>query len=79
MYLNKKEVFLTKTEYMILTYLCFHKNSLVRNNDLNFCLGGGKCIKPSYVLNTHVHNLRKKLHGASWLKTITKYGFMVTV
>lgn len=76
--ISDREVYLTKTEYSILLHLFLHKNSLVRVDDLNSCLKDGDLVRSTYLLNIHMHNLRKKLMGADWIKTITNYGFMAT-
>ena len=76
-YFCNNEIYLTKTEYNILFHLFMHKNSLVKNEELNLCLRNSSSIKSTYLLNIHIHNLRKKLSGADWIKTINNYGFMV--
>ncbi len=74
--INGKEIHLTKTEYRMLIHLCMHKNILVKSNELTTCLRGNDLVQSTYLVNIHIHNLRRKLHCHTWIKTIPHRGFV---
>jgi two-component system phosphate regulon response regulator PhoB len=74
-HLEGKEVFLTCSEWKVLTFLVFHGPE-VRSRDeilsgcLEYCFDGY-----DRTVDTHIKNIRAKLDHAGWIETIRGYGY----
>lgn len=74
-HLEGKEVFLTCSEWKVLTFLVFHGPE-VRSRDeilsgcLEYCFDGY-----DRTVDTHIKNIRAKLDHIGWIETVRGYGY----
>lgn len=71
-YIDGKEINLTKTEYDILSYIAKSKNKVISRNKLMTDIWGGE-TGAERILDTHIFSIRKKMNNSSYQIT-TVYG-----
>jgi len=72
-----KEINLSRREFSLLQKLLENAGHVVSRDSLNQCLYGWDDEIDSNTLEVHVHNLRKKLAGINFIRTIRGVGYMV--
>lgn len=75
--LDGKQVDLTRTEWGIVDVLCRNPGAIVNRGELFRAVFGYNETTESRSLDTHFRNLRKKLGGAPWFRTVRGRGYQV--
>lgn len=75
---NGRHLPLTKTEYRILLHLALNKGRLILRTDLEEIIFQEKNTVQGHSVNIHICNLRKKLKTALSIKTVSRYGFVLS-
>lgn len=72
--LDKKEIQLTQTEWLILLYLVENRMVLSKERILENCLGYSSDSSDRVVI-THIKNIREKLGELNWIETVRGFGY----
>ncbi len=73
---NGADINLSRREFSLLQKLLENAGHVVSRDSLNQCLYGWDDEIDSNTLEVHVHNLRKKLAGINFIRTIRGVGYM---
>lgn len=76
-FMGKKNVHLTHTEFAILQYLTTYGGTAVSREQLIQYLWGFDTDVSSNVIDTHIKNLRKKLDGGKMIETVRGQGYRI--
>ncbi|MDQ8038949.1 MAG: response regulator transcription factor [Rickettsiella sp.] len=71
-----QEVNLSRREFSLLQKLLENAGHVISRDSLNQCLYGWDDEIDSNTLEVHVHNIRKKLAGINFIRTIRGVGYM---
>lgn len=71
-----QEVSLSRREFSLLQKLLENAGHVISRDSLNQCLYGWDDEIDSNTLEVHVHNIRKKLTGINFIRTIRGVGYM---
>jgi two-component system response regulator QseB len=71
-----QEVNLSRREFSLLQKLLENAGHVISRDSLNQCLYGWDDEIDSNTLEVHVHNIRKKLAGTNFIRTIRGVGYM---
>ncbi len=75
--MDKEPVNLSRREFALLQKLLEHPGRVLSREVLTQCLYGWEEDVDSNALEVHIHNLRKKLGGGKFIRTIRGIGYMV--
>jgi DNA-binding response OmpR family regulator len=78
-FIEDKEIHLTKKEFMILEYLLRHKGQLISRNQLLEHAWDRNVDIFTNIVDTHIKNLRRKLgHSGQFIRTIYGSGYKIS-
>ena len=75
--LANKQIVVSRREFALLNKLLENPGRVLSREQLNQCLYGWDDDIDSNAIEVHIHNIRKKLGGGKFIRTIRGVGYMV--
>ncbi len=76
-FLNDKEIVLTKTEYELIKYLIKNKEKVITREEILSSVWGYEYVGETRTVDVYAHKLREKLELDNHLKTVRGIGYIL--